>query len=116
MIEKEKVLEILKKGIESSPADQTELVYMGENFSLTRFAENVIHQNLSRSDHTIMARVVMSKKIGVVVTNRIDDDSIKEVVKTASEIASYQKEDPDFVTLPFSYPAPEVKGFYKKNV
>lgn len=115
MMEKEKVFETLEKGLESSQADQTELVWLGEEFSLTRFAENVIHQNISRSDHTIMARTVVGKKIGVAVTNRINDDSIKELVQTATEIASFQKEDPDFVSLPSSSPAPEVKGFYQRT-
>jgi len=115
MMEKEKVFETLEKGLESSQADQTELVWLGEEFSLTRFAENVIHQNISRSDHTIMARTTLGKKIGVAVTNRIDDDSIKELVQTATEIASFQKEDPDFVSLPSSSPAPKVKGFYQRT-
>ncbi|MGB8658117.1 MAG: TldD/PmbA family protein [Candidatus Zixiibacteriota bacterium] len=115
MTERVKLFEILNKGLESSPADQTELVFTGENFSLTRFAENVIHQNISRSDHTVMARAVLGKKIGVAVTNRTDDASVKQVVKTAAEIAGFQKEDPDFVSLPSSSQAPEVKGFFKKT-
>lgn len=113
MLEKDKAFEILGKGLVSSQADQTELVLLGENFSFTQLAENVIRQNISRSDHTIMARTVVGKKIGVAVTNRIDDDSIKEVVRTAAEIAGYRKGDPDFVSLPSSPPAPEVKGFYQ---
>lgn len=115
MMDKEKAFEILKKGLESSQADQTELVLMGEDFSFTHFAENVISHNISRSDHTLMARAILGKKIGVAVTNRIDDESIAQMVKTAAEIASYQKDDSDFVSLPSSPPAPEVKGFYPKT-
>jgi PmbA protein len=113
MMEKDEVFEILAKGIQSSQADQTELVWLGEKFSFTQLAENVIRQNISRSDHTVMARTILGKKIGVAVTNRIDDESIREVVKNAAQIASYQKEDPDFVSLPSSSPAPDVKGFYQ---
>ncbi len=115
MIEKDKVFEILQKGLQSSQADQTELVLLGEKFPFTQLAENVIRQNISRSDHTVMARTVLGKKIGVAVTNRIDDDSIREVVKNAAEIAGYQQKDPDFVSLPSSSPAPEVKGFYQST-
>ncbi|MCK4223961.1 MAG: TldD/PmbA family protein [candidate division Zixibacteria bacterium] len=115
MMEKDKAFEILTKGLVSSQADQTELVLLGEKFDFTQLAENVIRQNISRSDHTVMARTILDKKIGVAVTNRIDDDSIKEVVKTATQIASYQKEDPDFVSLPSSSPAPEVEGFYQRT-
>jgi PmbA protein len=115
MMEKDKVFEILEKGIKSSRADQTELVWMGEKFDFTQLAENIIRQNISRSDHTLMVRAIQNKKIGVAVTNRIDDDSIRETVGNASEIARYQKEDSDFVSLPSSPPAPEVKGYHQRT-
>jgi PmbA protein len=115
MFSKEKALEILEKGLKYSDADQTELLLMKEDFYLTRFAENVIHQNMGREDHTIMARAVLGKKIGVAVTNKIDEEGIKKVVKDAIEIAKNQEEDPDFVSLPQSNPAPEVKGFYQRT-
>ena len=115
MPDKKEIFRILQKGLEFSKADQTELLFMGENFSLSRFAENVIIQNISRLDHTIIARAVLGKKLGVAVTNRTDDVSIREVVQTAIEIAGFQKEDPDFYSLPPSPPAPKVNGFYKKT-
>jgi len=115
MMDKEKAFEILDKGLKSGRADQTELLLMGEKFSFTQLVENVIRQNISRLDHTLMARAVLGKKIGVAVTNRIDDESVRQVVSTAEEIAGYQKEDPDFVSLPLSSPAQEVEGFSKKT-
>lgn len=114
-MEKDKVFEILKKGLTYSEADQTELVFMGEDFSLTRFAENVIHQNMARMDHTLMARVVLGKKVGVAVTNSIEDEDIKKVIKDAEEIAKNQQEDPDFVSLPISSLALEVKSYFSKT-
>ena len=62
-----------------------------------------------------MARAVLGKKLGVAVTNKIEDEGIKKVVKDAIEIAKNQKDDPDFVSLPKSGTAPEVKGFYKNT-
>jgi PmbA protein len=114
-MEKKKAFEILEKGLTYSVADQAELVLMGEDFSLTRFAENVIHQNMARMDHTLMARVVLGKKVGVAVTNSIEDENIKKVVKDAEEIAKNQQEDPDFVSLPASSLALEVKSFSPKT-
>jgi len=112
MLSKEKALEILEKGLKYSDADQTELLLLEEDFYLTRFAENIVHQNMGRADHTVMARAVLGKKLGVAVTNKIDEDGIKKVIKDATEIAKNQKEDPDFVSLPKSGTAPEIKGFY----
>jgi PmbA protein len=114
-MEKDKAFEILQKGLTYSEADQAELVFMQEDFSLTRFAENVIHQNMARADHTLMARVVLGKKIGVAVTNSIKDEDIKKVIKDAEEIAKYQQEDPDFVSLPVSSLALEVKSYFSKT-
>lgn len=114
-MEKDKAFETLEKGLTYSGADQTELLFMGEDFSLTRFAENVIDQNMARADHTLMARVILGKKIGVAVTNGIQDEDIRGVVKDAEEIARYQQADSDFVSLPASQFAPEVKGFFPKT-
>jgi len=115
MLTKEKALEILEKGLKYSEADQTELLLLEEDFYLTRFAENVIHQNMARAEHEVMARAVFGKKLGVAVTNRIDEEGIKKVVKDAIEIAKNQKEDPDFLSLPQSGPAPPTKGFYQNT-
>lgn len=114
-MEKDRTFKILEKGLDYSEANQIELVFMEEDFSLTRFAENVICQNMARADHTLMARVVSGKKIGVAVTNSIQDKDIQKVIKDAEEIAKYQQADPDFVSLPKSSPAPEVKGFFAKT-
>lgn len=57
----------------------------------------------------------MDKKIGVAVTNGIDDQNIKRVIDESFEIAQNQKEDQDFVSLPRTLPVPEVKGFYQRT-
>jgi PmbA protein len=114
-MEKQRAIQILEKGIAYSEADQTELVFMGEDFSLTRFAENVIDQNMARADHALMARVVLGKKVGVAVTNSMQDEDVKKVIKDAEEIARYQQPDSDFVSLLTSSPAPEVKGFFSRT-
>jgi len=111
MITKEKAIEILEKGLKYSDADQTELLLLEEDFYLTRFAENIIHQNMARAEHEVMARTILDKKIGVAVTNRMDEEGIKKVVKDSIEIAKNQKGKPDFVSLPKSDPAPDTKGF-----
>jgi len=113
MFEKEKILEILEKGLKFSDADQTELLLLEDDFYLTRFAENTIHQNVGKYDHTLFARTVLGKKVGVSSTNVLTEESIKKLIEDANGIARNQNEDPDFVSLPTSPPAPEVMGFYK---
>ncbi len=115
MIEKDKILETLHKGLEFSKAEQTELLWLEEDFNYTGFTQNSIFNNISRYDHILMARTTLGKRIGVSVSNRIDDAGVGKVIKEAVEIAQSQREDQDFVSLPQSNPAPLVKGFHKKT-
>ncbi len=96
------VLGLLEDSLKSSSADQTELLFMGEDLNLSRFAENVIHQNIARSDHNIFTRVVLGKKIGISSTNRLEEKELKKCIKNAIEIAKFQREDENFISLPKS--------------
>ena len=115
MIEKDKILETLQKGLKSSEAEQAELLWLEEDSNYIGFIQNSIFNNISRYDHVLMARTILDKRIGVAVTNSIDNESVKKVTKEALEIAQNQQEDPDFVSLPQSSPALEVKGFYEET-
>lgn len=100
MIEKERALQILEAGLITSSADQTELVLMGEDFTLTRFAESTIHQNMYRSDSTLFVRAVKGRKIGVSSTGDLSPSAVKQAVADAGAIADLMPEDPDFESLP----------------
>jgi predicted Zn-dependent protease len=113
LIEKDKILETLQKGLKASEAAQTELLWLEEDSNYIGFTQNSIFNNISRYDHVLMARTILDKRIGVAVTNDVDYESVKKVIKEALEIARNQQEDPDFVSLPQSSPAPEVNGFDK---
>ncbi len=114
-MEKDRILKTLQKGLKFSQAEQTELLWLEEDFNYTGFMQNTVFNNISRYDHVLMARTILDKKIGVAVTNKIDEENIRRVIDESFEIAQSQKEDPDFVSLPFSSMAPEVKGFYQKT-
>ena len=111
----EKILEIFGNAIKKSPAEQTELVCESEEFYLTRFAENSIHQNMGRSDSTIWCRAITGKKIGVARSNDSSVDGVVSLIKTASEIAKNQNDDPDFQSLVVSSGEDKSVGFYKNT-
>lgn len=112
---KEKTLQLLDKSLKSSTADQTELVLIAEDLSLSRFAENTIHQNITQSDHNLIARVVLGKKLGIASTNRLEEKEIKKCINDATEIAKFQKGDENFLSLPKSTQAKKVNAFYKQT-
>jgi len=106
VIAKERVEEVLERGLEFSEADQTEVVVMGGDTYLTRYATNYIHQNTAESNAEVFVRAVIGKKIGVATTNALDDESLRQAVGRAVAIAGVQPDLPDFVSLP----GPDVAG------
>jgi PmbA protein len=91
---------LLQKVLSYSQAEQTEVLYLGTESALTRFANNYIHQNVAESDGELRVRAVVGKKIGVASTNRLDDESLRRVTEQALEIALIQPENPEFHSLP----------------
>ncbi|MEE8417829.1 MAG: TldD/PmbA family protein [candidate division Zixibacteria bacterium] len=111
----EKIIEIFNNSIKSSAADQTELVCESEEFYLTRFAENLIHQNMGRSDSTIWCRAVFGKKIGIARSNDPSRESVLKLIMVASDIAKNQNEDPKFETLVGSPDKADSIGYYSNT-
>jgi predicted Zn-dependent protease len=102
---------LLQKVLGYSKAEQTEVVYLGTESALTRFANNYIHQNVAESNHELRVRAVVGKRIGVATTNRLDDDSLRNVAEQALAIALLQPENPEFHSLPIPEPLRPAPGY-----
>jgi predicted Zn-dependent protease len=100
MLGETKIREITGKVLGLSGAEQTEVVFFGENSALTRFANNYIHQNVAEINTQVNIRLVMGKKVGVASTNDLSDEGLKKAVENATTITRFQLENPDFKSLP----------------
>jgi predicted Zn-dependent protease len=83
-----------------STADQTEVVALGVDSSLTRFANSGIHQNVAERNVEIRVRAIVGRRSGVATTNELSDSALGRVVERAIEAARRQPEDPDLPDLP----------------
>lgn len=106
---------LLQKVLSYSRAEQTEVVYLGTESALTRFANNFIHQNVAESNAEVRVRAVVGKKVGVATTNRLDDASLRRVVEQALEIANIQPENPEFHSLPAPQPITPAPGYSEQT-
>ena len=102
---------LLQKVLGYSQAEQTEVVYLGTDSALTRFANNAIHQNVAESNAELRVRAVVGKRVGVATTNRLDDESLRRVTAQALEIARLQPENPEFHSLPAPQPIVPTNGY-----
>jgi predicted Zn-dependent protease len=97
---------------EEQGADQVEVLYLGEDSALTRFANSEIHQNVAESNATVNVRMVFGKRVGVASTNRLDDEGLRRAAQSAADLSRLQAENPDFTSLPGPAPIESVDGAY----
>ena len=111
MLGESQLRERIRHTLELSKADQTEVVIVGEDEQLTRFATSYIHQNVARQEVDVRVRVVLGKRIGLGSTNDLSDEALARAVDSAMTAATYQRDNPDFLSLPEPQPIRQVNGF-----
>ena len=117
---KDNILSLLDNALGRSPADSTELVYIGLRDVTTRFAENRIHQNMVSGDGRVVVRLVKDGRVAVSSTNDLTDEGLDRAVADAAhlldeldavEIAGFLDPDEGLPALVKSAPAKSVESF-----
>jgi len=114
MIGRKASLDLLKEVIRESPADQTEILLLTEDSSLTRFAQSTIHQHVAERNGTAIIRVVSGKRIAVITTNILKPFSLRKSLKKAVSLSRVQQPNEEFKSLPEPKPIPDVDTFSEK--
>ena len=115
MLGEKRIKEITDRILTLSEADQTEVVVLGTDSYLTRFANNIIHQNVSESNVEVRVRAVLGKRVGVASINSLADEALQKVVENAITVARFQPENPEFKSLPEPVPIPPAEGFVERT-
>lgn len=100
MIGQDEISRILALAQEACRADAVQVGLTTLETGLTRFANGIIHQNVSERNASLEIKAVLGKRIGFAETNILDEASIRETASTALEFARLAVENPDFVELP----------------
>ena len=99
MLNREQVAEIFSRVQKYSSADAVECLFYGGRSALTRFANNVIHQNVAEENSGISVRTIIGGRTARATTNKFDDESLKNVVRASEALARVQESDPDLLPL-----------------
>jgi predicted Zn-dependent protease len=91
--------EVLRRASAAGASDAEALILANDS-SLTRFANNEIHQNVAETDVSVHLRFVAGKRQGVATSGRTDSESLRRLVDSAAAIANSSVEIPDGVALP----------------
>ena len=100
MLTKEKAGDIFDRIRKLSTADEVEVLFSGGRFALTRFANNTIHQNVAEENHVVSVRTSFDRRTARAFTNKFDDESLRQVVRSAESLARVQHPDPDLLPMP----------------
>ncbi|MDH3559274.1 MAG: TldD/PmbA family protein, partial [Deltaproteobacteria bacterium] len=100
MLGREKAEDICKEVLRRAGKDAAEVILSFEDQSLTRFANNYIHQNVAQRNVTLMVRLLRGKRMGLATTNRLDGHGLDILVERARANAKISPEDPDYPGLP----------------
>ncbi len=68
--------------------------------ALTRFANNIIHQNVAERDAEVTLRYFIGNQIGTASTNRMDQVGLDQLVEHARDNAKASPADPNYPGLP----------------
>ena len=81
MLTREQAGEIFDRIRRLSTADETEVLFSGGKFALTRFANNTIHQNVAEENYTVSVRTAFGGRTARAFTNKFDNESLRQVVE-----------------------------------
>src|SRR5882757_3276185 len=95
MLNQSRAEQIFEKIKKFSTVDEIEVIFSSTDFSLTRFANNTIHQNVAEVNEAASIRVAFDGKTARATTNRFDDESLQRAVRSAESIARVQEPDAD---------------------
>jgi PmbA protein len=107
----ERALELAERARAAAAGDEAEAVVQIEESGFARFAGSEVHQPTLIRDESVTLRVVRDGKVGVVYSNRTDDDGLRAAARRAAEAADSAPRDPDFPGLTPPVDVPDVEGF-----
>jgi len=90
---------------------EVELLMGARAEALTRFANNTIHQNVAEQANFLSVRTLLEKRTARATTNRLDPDSIRDVVAQAVTLTKAAAPNDDVLPLAAAHPVAPVSRF-----
>jgi predicted Zn-dependent protease len=104
-------LELAGRLLSAAEGEEALALVHRERSGLARFARSEVHQPTLIENDVLELQIVRDGRLGVAVSNRIDDEGMQALVARASEAADSAPADSDFPGLAPSVDPPEVAGF-----
>jgi PmbA protein len=100
MLTRQRAQELFAEVTKYSTADETECLITANQYALTRFANNNIHQNVTEDGLYLSVRAVAGHRTARAGTNKLDSASIRRLAEAALDSARLQPPDPELLRMP----------------
>ncbi len=100
ILTRKRAKEIFNKVLKYSTSDETEAHITFSSHALTRFANNCIHQNVAEEGVSLSVRAVSKQRTARATTNKLDEDSIRQVCEAALALARLAPPNPELLNMP----------------
>jgi predicted Zn-dependent protease len=100
MLNKEQAADIFDRIRRFSAADEVEASFSSSRLALTRFANNVIHQNVEEENSVVSIRTNFAGRTARSTANQFDDVSLRSAVAASESLARVQAPDADLLPMP----------------
>jgi len=97
--------------VETSGADETEVLLSEGREFLTRFSRNRIHQNVGTEEVWAVVRLVKGKRVGVATTSSLSAEALETAVTSALALAEASEPDKTWPGLPKPRPVKAVAAY-----
>ena len=95
-----RIIDSVLRLAKSTGVEETEVHVDETADSLTRFANNAIHQNVAEHGLNVSIRTVVDHRTARATTNRVDEDSLRAAIEASLSLAHSQPKDPHLLPLP----------------
>jgi PmbA protein len=110
-----RIIDTVLRLAKSTGADETEVHVEETVDSLTRFANNAIHQNVAEHGLNVSIRTVVDSRTARAATNRVDEDSLRATIEASLSLAHSQPKDLHLLPLPGKQRYQKVSRFVKET-
>ena len=100
MLTRDQADDIFSRIRKYATADEVECLFYGGHSSVSRFANNVIHQNVAEDNFGVSVRTVFAGRTARATTNKFDEESLRNVVRASEDLARVQEQDRDLLPVP----------------
>ncbi|MEG4119705.1 TldD/PmbA family protein [Microcoleus sp. N9_B4] len=99
ILSEDQALSLLEKAVKQSEAEEVFVsLYTGEE-SLSRFSENQISQNISKTVFSLSITSYFGNKSASAAVTEFDEDAIAQTIKRSEELARIAPADPEWMPL-----------------